>query len=79
MNLTIKRLPEEVSASLKEAAAESGRSLNAQVIDILARAAAERERRRAMQASRPALEAFVRGLRPVPDSARLIRKERERH
>jgi len=78
MNLTVKNIPEEVCRQLKQEASEKGRSLNAEVIQVLTAAAVEVERRRRMSSSRKGLERFVAKLPPMGSSARLIRADRER-
>jgi len=79
MNLTIKNVPEKVHKSLKREAAETGRSLNSQVILALARSAEEIERRRRMRETRPELERFVASLPKLSSSAPLIRRDRNTH
>lgn len=79
VNLTIKKVPPEVYETLKNAAAESGRSLNAEAIKALVNAAGEVERRRRMKESRPALERFVSTLPRLSSSVSLIRGDRKRH
>ena len=64
MNLTIKKIPEEIYRQLKQAAVHNRRSLNSEVVYALGCAGAEFERRRRMAASRPDLERFVASLRP---------------
>jgi uncharacterized protein (DUF1778 family) len=70
VNLTIKKIPEEIYHQLKQAAVHNRRSLNAEVIDALGRAGAEFERRRRMAASRPDLERFVASLQLPPRGVR---------
>ena len=78
MNLSIKNVPEDVYRQVKQAAAEQGRSLNAQIVQILAAEAAEATRRRRMRESRKTLERFVASLPKMSGSERLIRKDRDR-
>ena len=78
MNVTIKNIPDDVYGQLKEFAEEQGRSLNAQVVYLLSREAAELEHRRRMRASRRQLDRFVSSLPKLTDSSRLIREDRER-
>ncbi len=78
MNLSIKNVPEDIYRQVKQAAAEQGRSLNAQIVQILAAEAAEVNRRRRMRESRKKLERFVASLPKMSGSERLIRKDRER-
>jgi plasmid stability protein len=79
VNLTIKNIPDTIHRQLKKDAAESGRSLNAKIIQVLTAEAAEIERRRKMRESRPELERFVASLPRLPSSVPLIRAERNRH
>jgi plasmid stability protein len=78
MNLSIKNVPEDIYQQVKQAAAEQGRSLNAQIVQILAAEAAEAGRRRRMRESRKKLERFVASLPKMSGSERLIRKDRDR-
>lgn len=70
MNLTIKKIPEEIYRQLKQAAVHNRRSLNAEIVYALGRAGAEFERRRLMAASRPDLERFVASLQSPPRGVR---------
>ena len=79
MNLTIKNIPDSIHRQLKKDAAETGRSLNAKIIQVLASEAAEIERRRKMRETRPELERFVASLPKLGSSVPLIRAERKRH
>jgi plasmid stability protein len=78
VNLTIKNIPDTVCEELKRTAAEHRRSLNAEVIEVLAAQAAEITRRRAMRDSRKELERFVVRLPKLSDSTPLIREDRNR-
>ena len=78
MNLSIKNVPEDIYQEVKQAAVEQGRSLNAQIVHILAAEAAEARRRRRMRESRKKLERFVASLAKMSGSERLIRKDRDR-
>jgi plasmid stability protein len=78
VNLTIKNIPEGVHRILKRAAAERGRSLNAEAVQALSDAAEEAERRRSMRETRAELERFVAKMPKLPSSASLIREDRER-
>ncbi len=78
MNLTVKNIPDRVYRTVKRAAEQQGRSLNAQIIRVLETEAAEVERRRRMRESRAELEHFVASLPPLDDSAPLIREDRKR-
>jgi len=79
MNLTIKNIPDKVYRTLKQEAAFQGRSLNAEVIFVLARAAEEIERRQGMRESWDDLSRFVASLPKLPSSVPLIRADRRRH
>lgn len=77
MNLTIKRIPADVAATLKGRAAARGRSLNAELLRILASVARETERRQSMP-GREGLDRLVSGL-PRTDVVAILREERDRH
>ena len=51
MNLTVKNIPDKVCRTLKQEAVFQGRSLNAEIIFVLTRAAEEIERRQGMRES----------------------------
>jgi hypothetical protein len=72
MNLSIKNVPEDIYQHVKQEAAEQGRSLNAQIVQILAKEAAEAGLRRRMRESRKKLERFVASLPKMSGSERLI-------
>ncbi len=78
MNITLKSVPQAVYRVIKREAREQGRSLNAQIIQTLQNEAAEVERRRALGQVRKQLERFAASLRPLGDSAPLIRQDRQR-
>lgn len=78
MNLTVKNVPEKVYDGLKRSAAEHARSLNAEIVRVLADVVDEAERRRRMAASRRELERFVAAMPPVSSSVSLIRAERQK-
>ena len=78
MNVTIRNVPDEVYRRLKQLATEQGSSLNVQLVNILTREAAELKHRRQMRASRKQLDTFVLSLPNLTDSAKLIRKDRDR-
>lgn len=78
MNMTLKNVPDHIYQALKQAAVEQGRSLNAQIVQLLAEEAQELERRRRMRESRAELEKFVASLPRTGSSAKLIREDRER-
>jgi hypothetical protein len=79
MNITLKNVPDKVYRTVKRAAKEQGRSLNAQIIRALEAEAAEFERRKRVAGWRKELDRFAATLPPMDDSAPLIRQERERH
>jgi hypothetical protein len=79
MNITLKNVPDKVYRTVKRAAKEQGRSLNAQIIHTLEREAAELERRRKSRQWLADLERFRNSLPPQEDSTPLIRRERQRH
>ena len=78
MNLTIKNIPEKVYKTLKQEAADRGRSLNAEAILALTNSAEMTERRSEMKKSWPELQRFVASLPKMSDSTRIIRAERDR-
>jgi plasmid stability protein len=78
MNLTIRNVPDDVHRQLVRSAEQQGRSLNAQIVHILTRDAAELKHRRPMRASRKQLERFVASLPKMSNSAKLIREDRSR-
>lgn len=78
VNLTIKNVPNDIYEQLKQAAFKHGRSLNAEVIRVLAAEVAEAERRQQMRDSRKEVERFVASLPRMSSSAPLIREDRER-
>jgi hypothetical protein len=79
MNITLKNVPDKIYRTMKRAAKEQGRSLNAQIIHTLEGETAELERRRKSRAWRAELERFRKSLQPMDDSTALIRRERQRH
>ena len=78
MNVTVKNIPDEVMSSLKALAAHQGRSLNSQILQILAREAELEKRRESIRANAKQLERFVQSQRPQPSSVTDLRRERER-
>jgi hypothetical protein len=78
MNITLKNVPDKVYRTVKRAAKEQGRSLNAQIIQLLEAEAAELERRKKRSEWRAELERFRNSLPPMDDSTPLIRQERQR-
>jgi hypothetical protein len=79
MNITLKNVPDKVYRTVKRAAKEQGRSLNAQIIHTLAAEAALLERRRKLPELIRELDRFAKSLPPMDDSTPLIRQERQRH
>ena len=79
MNITLKNVPEKVYRTVKRAAKEQGRSLNAQIIQLLEAEAAHLERRKRLPELIKELERFRNSLPPQEDSTPLIRRERQRH
>jgi len=79
MNITLKNVPDKVYRTVKRAAKEQGRSLNAQIIHTLELEAAHLERRRKLPQLIEKLNQFAASLPPMDDSTLLIREERQRH
>ena len=79
MNITLKNVPDKVYRTVKRAAKEQGRSLNAQIIHTLELEAAYLERRRKLPQLIEKLNQFAASLPPMDDSTLLIREERQRH
>jgi hypothetical protein len=75
MTITLKNVPDEVYRTLKRAAKEQGRSLNAQIIHTLEAEAALLERRRKLPELIKELDRFAKSLPPMEDSTPLIRQE----
>jgi len=78
MNITLKNVPDKVYRTVKRAAKEQGRSLNAQIIRTLEKEAAEIERRKKVAEWRKELDRFAASLPPMDDSTPLIRQDRRR-
>jgi hypothetical protein len=78
MNITLKNVPDSVYRTIKREAKTKGRSLNAQVIQILAAEAAHAERLRKQANLWKELDCFAASLPPLDDIASLIREDRER-
>jgi hypothetical protein len=78
MNITLKNVPDKVYQTVKRAAKEQGRSLNAQIIQLLEAEAEQLERRKRLPELIKKLDRFAASLPPVEDSAPLIRQERQR-
>ncbi len=78
VNLTIKKLPDSVYRQLKKHARAEGRSLNAQVIQILQSDLSERAKFEKMRQSNKELERLASSLPRMSDSAPLIREDRNR-
>jgi hypothetical protein len=79
MNITLKNVPDKVYRTVKRAAKEQGRSLNAQIILALEAEAAEFERRKRAAKWRKEVERFRKSLQPMDDSTALLRQERQGH
>ena len=78
MDITIKRVPDEIYKVIKREAKEQGRSLNAEIIRTLEAEATEVERRRQLGALRKELDRFANSLPVLNNSAPIIRRERNR-
>ena len=79
MNITLKNVPDKVYRAVKRAAKEQGRSLNAQIIQLLETEAAQLDRRKKRAEWLADLEKFRNSLPRMDDSTPLIRQERQRH
>lgn len=77
-NLTVKDLPDEIHADLKNAARSAGKSLNAYIISLLELSTEERWRRRMMREHREPFRKFVESLPEMTDSTSILRADRER-
>lgn len=78
INMTVKGVPTPLYRRLKKTAQSSGRSLNAQIIQILHDHATDQDRFKNMRAAEQELERFVSSLPRVDDSTKLIRQDRRR-
>jgi len=78
MNITLKNVPDKVYRTVKRAAKEQGRSLNAQIIHTLEMEVAQLERRRRLPELIKEMDRFAKSLPPMDDSVPLIRQERQR-
>ena len=80
--MTLRNLDPDVLETLRARAREQGRSLNALICEILARAAEQDERRRRMREQRPRAERLRRATRsrhgPGTPSEKLVREDRRR-
>jgi plasmid stability protein len=80
--MTLRNLDPQVAETLRRRARAEGRSLNAIVLDILTRAAADEERRARIRAQRPRAERLRRETRRRfgrgTPSERLVREDRRR-
>ncbi|MGH9584666.1 MAG: hypothetical protein ACRD4O_17230 [Bryobacteraceae bacterium] len=74
----LKNVPQEIYRVIKQEAAERGRSLNTQIIQVLEYEAAEVQRRKGLGKVRKEAERFAASLMPMEDSAPLIRRDRQR-
>jgi uncharacterized protein (DUF1778 family) len=77
MTITVKDLPVDIHAALKEAAKARGKSLNSYVISILAESVEEDARRRVMRERWAEYQKFLATLPPLSDSTSLIREDRD--
>lgn len=78
MNITLNNVPREIYSVMKREAEERGRSLNTQIILVLGYEAAEVQRRRNLRKVRREAERFAESLKPMGESAPLIRRDRQR-
>lgn len=78
MNITLKNVPDKVYRAVKRAAKEQGRSMNAQIIQLLEAEADQLERRKRLPELIKQLDRFAASLPPMDDSTPLIRQERQR-
>ncbi len=78
MNITLKNVPDKVYRAVKRAAKEQGRSINAQIIQLLEAEADQLERRKRLPELIKQLDRFAASLPPMDDSTPLIRQERQR-
>ena len=78
MNITLKNVPQEIYRVMKREAEERGRSLNTQIIQVLGCETEEVRRRKHLGKVRREVERFAASLKPMEDSAPLIRRDRQR-
>jgi hypothetical protein len=78
MNITLKNVPDKVYRAVKRAAKEQGRSMNAQIIQLLEAEADQLERRKRLPELIKKLDRFAASLPPMDDNAPLNRQERQR-
>ncbi len=78
MNVTIKKIPEDVHEQLRKSASLHNRSLNGEIIEVLTAAAEQAKRLERRGEWREDLERFTKSLPPMPDSVPLIREDRDR-
>jgi plasmid stability protein len=76
-NVTIRNLDDAVVATLKAQAKAHNRSLEAELRELLTRAAAQRERMAAFRAEAKRIRAMTPDV-PQTDSAELLREDRDR-
>src|ERR1700733_6334201 len=72
MNITLKNVPDKVYRTVKRAAKEQGRSLNAQIIQLLETEAAQLDRRKKRAEWLADLEKFRNSLPRMDDGTPLI-------
>jgi len=77
-NLTIRGVPDSLYLGLKRYARGQGRSLNAQVIQMLRAELQQMRRLERMRGVSVELERFVASVPPAEDSTLSIRKDRDR-
>lgn len=78
LDITVKRIPDEIYKVIKREAKEQGRSLNAEIIRTLEAEAVEIERRRNLGALRKKLDRFAQSLPALSNSAPLIHRDQDR-
>ena len=77
-NLTLRGVPDDIHADLKNAARSAGKSLNAYIISLLELSTEERWRHRMMREHREPFRKFVESLPEMTDSTSILRADRER-
>jgi len=77
MTITVKGLPADMHAALREAAKARGKSLNSYVISVLAENVEDEGRRRGMRERWVEYQKFLATLPPLSDSTPLIREDRD--
>ena len=77
-DVLVKHGPEEIVESLKERAARNGRSLDAELLDVLEDAALGARRRAAIAAADAFRQELAATGRTFSDSTELLREDRDR-